>query len=382
MRIERIETYPLRIVGESSYMGSERNVQGHYFYPAGRRTVYPRAYEVLWLKVTTSDGITGWGECLSPVVPKVAATIIEELLRPLLIGADPFDSDPLYERMYDSMRERGHMSGFFLDAVAAVDIALWDIKGKALNVPVYALLGGPHRTEIPAYVSGLSGTTQSDIQEQVRRWNDQGMNRFKLHLGFGLERDLTLIDWVREAGGPNAWIAFDGHGMYRHTDALLLAERLLERGAVFLEAPIAPEDRAGHAALVRSTRLPIAVGEGERSRYQFRDILVDRAASLLQPDVGRTGLSELMKIAHLAHAFHVPVAPHLSILMGPAVAATLHADLALPNFVIQEYQPKVLEVGAPLLKTPLRVSNGQFTLPEGPGLGISIAEEVVKRFAI
>ncbi|WP_034482683.1 enolase C-terminal domain-like protein, partial [Actinomadura oligospora] len=210
------------------------------------------------------------------------------------------------------MRERGHLVGHQADALAAVDIALWDVAGRLTGRPVSALLGGAFRTEIPVYVSGLPRPTNEERAALAMEWVERGATRVKLHLG--------------------------------HVE--------------------------GHRDLARRVDLPIAIGETLRNRYELTHWLDRRATGLVQPDVGRTGITELMAMGELAAARHLPVAPHHSTGLGVVLAAGLHASAALSDLAFFEFQPTSHEVGGRVLTTPITGGATGFAVPSGPGLGV------------
>jgi galactonate dehydratase len=376
MPITAVETIPVRIRRQEAYLGAmpAGATEHAYFVRPPYRALYSAYFETVFVKVTTDDGVTGWGEALAPVAPEAVATLIDQLLTPVLLGRDPLAVDVLWTTMYDLMRERGHYGGFMLDAISAVDIALWDLCGKLLGQPVATLLGGAYRQTIPCYVSGLPRPTDAERVELALQWTARGFHDFKLAAGFGVEADTLSIRALRDALGPNSKLLLDAHWVYTLDESVRLARQLEALDAAVLEAPINPEDLEAHVQLAAAVSIPIAIGETERTRYQFRPWLVQRGADLLQPDVGRTGISELVKIARMAEAFNIPVAPHLSVGLGGCIAASVHAAAALPNLWMLEYQPPVFELANALLETPLVCTEGQYHLPSGPGLGIHIDE--------
>ena len=376
MTIRAVEAVPVRIRRDEAYLGAlPKGVDAdRYFLRPPYRALYSRHFETAFVKLTNDDGTVGWGEALAPVAPEVACTIVEQLLAPVLEGSDPLAGDALWDRMYNLMRERGYTGGFMLDAIAACDIALWDLRGKLLGQPVYALLGGPHRPDIPCYVSGLPRPTNEERVELALSWQGKGFEAFKLAAGHGVRADAESTASLRGALGDGATLLLDAHWVYSVDEALALGRRLEDVGASVLEAPLNPEDVAGHARLAAALALKVAIGETERSRYQFRPWLERRAAGLLQPDVGRSGISELVKIAQMAEAFDVPVAPHLSVHQGLGIAAAIHAAASISNLWMLEFQPPVVELANSLLEAPLVCEAGRFRLPERPGLGVAIDE--------
>lgn len=379
MKISRIDCFPLKITTPQAYLGGEvKASDSDYYYRPEYRCVYSRKMETCLVKITTDSGHVGWGEALAPVVPQVIAELITQLFAPLLTDQSPFASQVLNARMYDAMRDRGHITGYHIDALAAVDIALWDLKGQILNQPVYQLLGGAFRDQIPCYVSGLPEPDLPARCALALRWQQKGFNAIKLALGYGVQQDIENVRAIRDALGPQASLFLDAHWNYSVAQAAELANALHPLGVGFLEAPLLPEDIAGHRELRAKSPLPIALGETERTRYQFKPFIEQRAMDIVQPDVGRTGITELMHIASLAQTWNLQVAPHLSVGLGPCIAASIHVAAALPNLFMLEYQPPVFELANQLLDTPLVCEAGHYTLPQGAGLGIAINEARVR----
>ncbi|MFS2059758.1 mandelate racemase/muconate lactonizing enzyme family protein [Kosakonia cowanii] len=379
MKISRIDCFPLKITTPQAYLGGEVKASDRdYYYRPEYRCVYSRKMETCLVKITTDSGHVGWGEALAPVVPQVIAELITQLFAPLLTGQSPFASQVLNARMYDAMRDRGHITGYHIDALAAVDIALWDLKGQILNQPVYQLLGGAFRDQIPCYVSGLPEPDLPARCALALRWQQKGFNAIKLALGYGVQQDIENVRAIRDTLGPQASLFLDAHWNYSVAQAAELANALHPLGVGFLEAPLLPEDIAGHRELRAKSPLPIALGETERTRYQFKPFIEQRAMDIVQPDVGRTGITELMHIASLAQTWNLQVAPHLSVGLGPCIAASIHVAAALPNLFMLEYQPPVFELANQLLDTPLVCEAGHYTLPQGAGLGIAINEARVR----
>jgi L-alanine-DL-glutamate epimerase-like enolase superfamily enzyme len=282
--------------------------------------------------------------------------------------------------MYELMNLRGHGGGFMIDAIAAVDMALWDLKGKALGVPLAVLLGGPFRRELPCYVSGLRGQSDADKVADLRRHQDAGFSTFKLFGGFGIEKDAELMGGLLEKAPRK--VAFDALWRYDRNQALDLGRRLERLGAVWFEAPCDPEDMAGHAALARDLDIPIAGGETERTRFQFKPWLDCGAFEVAQPDMGRSGITEGVRIIDLAEAMHVPVTLHCGMGSPLMIAASLHVAAAHPQVSLMEYQPVVLKAVNRLLTTPLACREGFFVLPEGAGLGVAFDDSVLARYAM
>jgi L-alanine-DL-glutamate epimerase-like enolase superfamily enzyme len=377
MSIRSVEALPVRIRRDESYLGAlPAGVDPHsYFLRPPYRVLYTAYFETCFVKITTDEGLVGWGEALAPVAPEVAAEIIRQLIAPVLRGRDPLDGDVLWNTMYDLMRDRGHYGGFMLDAISACDIALWDLRGKLLGQPVYKLLGGAYREPIPCYVSGLPRPDDAGRVALAETWVERGFRAFKLAAGYGVEADAASIAALRQSLGTESPLLLDAHWNYTLDQAITLGRKLEAMNAALLEAPLNPEDLEGHIKLADALALPVAIGETERTRYQFKPWLTQRGADILQPDVGRVGISETIKIAHMAEAFNVRVAPHLSVNLGVGITASIHTAAAIPNLYMLEYQPPVFELANTLLENPLVCQNGAYQLPSGVGLGVTINEK-------
>lgn len=376
MQISKVEALPTRIRREEAYLGVLPEGAGReaYFLRPPYRALYSAYFETAFVKVTTTDGLVGWGEALAPVAPEVVQQIIEQLLAPALIGRDPLDGNVLWNVMYDLMRERGYYGGFMLDAISACDIALWDLRGQILEQPVYQLLGGAYRERIPCYVSGLPKPTAEERVALALEFVDQGFNAFKLAAGHGVREDTRSVAALREALGDDATLLLDAHWVYALDEAVQLGHALTDLAVGFFEAPINPEDIESHAQLAAAVAVPIAHGETERTRFQFRPWLTQKAADVLQPDVGRAGISETFKIGTMAEAFNVKMAPHLSVGLGICIAASIHTAAAIPNLYTLEYQPPVFEIANQLLEAPLVCDTGAYEIPSAAGLGVSLDE--------
>lgn len=383
MRVTKVEGFVVKFA-KAAYLGGRaedaagRRIAGDYVRHQTYRSVYSTRTETFLVRITAEDGSFGWGEAQAPILPEAVGTVVERLLGPLLLGRDVLDTSVLWAQGYDSMRERGHFGGFQVDAMAACDIALWDLKGKALGASVSELLGGRFRDHVPCYVSGLHATDPAERGRLARSWQERGFDAFKLALGDGVDADAMTVGIVREAVGGSTPVHVDAHWVYTVPEAIALGTELQSLGPGFLEAPLAPEDNRGYAEVARALTAPVAMGEELRTRYAFTDVLVARAADVLQPDVGRTGISEAAAIATVAESFHVPVALHLGVGLAPYIAASIHVAAAIPNLLTMEYQPGLFKMANRLLESPMECAEGAYAVPDGPGLGVDVSlEEVI-----
>ncbi|MEU6389469.1 mandelate racemase/muconate lactonizing enzyme family protein [Streptomyces sp. NPDC046939] len=384
-RITYVRTHVLKLRGERAYLGrledgAELTPEHGYVVREPWRSLYSGRFETLLVEIGTNDGCTGWGEALAPVGPEIPAAVVDRLLADQLLGQDPTRVRPLWHRMRELMRERGHLTGHQADAMAAVDIALWDLHGRLTGLSVAELLGGAHRDHVPAYVSGLPEPTDELRARLAVSYAEQGATMVKLALGKGIEADLATYDAVAGAA-PGLRIAVDAHWAYRIGEALTLGAELDRRGALFFEAPLAPEDIEGHRELAARINTPVAVGEAMRNRYEFAEWLGRRALRLAQPDVARTGITEATTIGELASAAHTPIACHHSVGLGVALAAGIHVSAATQDCPFFEFQADSLPVAQSILRTPIEATPAGYTLPTGPGLGIEVDADAIRELS-
>lgn len=383
MQIVEVEAFSLKLPHTESYLGvlpDGSSVPDGYTVRPPWRSLYSPRFETVIVKITAADGTAGWGEALTPVGPGVVAEIIKSLLAPQLVGHGALTPRPTWHRLSDLMRERGHLVGHQADALAAVDIALWDLAAKLQNLSLSQLLGGSYRDSVPTYISGLPRPTDSERAMLAKDWSDRDARAVKLHLGNGVEADLATVDAV-QCAAPELRVSVDAHWAYTLHEARKLAAGLADRNAWFLEAPLAPEDEDGHVELVKGSPVPIAIGETLRNRYEFDRWVTRRALDIAQPDIGRTGITEALAIAELCSAKHVPIAPHHSVGLGIVLAAGIHVSAAISNLLVFEYQPTSTDVGQSILHSPIQLTSSQFELPRSPGLGIDVDEDHIRTLA-
>jgi D-galactarolactone cycloisomerase len=387
MKITNVTAYAIKIPRDVTEArgtaGSPAPLQAgasDYRFAASYQTLYSTKIETALIKIETDAGLIGWGEAQSPVAPEVVCTIVRTILAPILMDEDPMAHERLWSRLYNAMRVRGHTGSFLLDAIAGLDTALWDIKGKALKVRVCDLLGGPFVNELPAYVSGLSGADDAARIEQAAAYQQRGFAAFKLFMDGEPADLLRLHDGLRERLGDKTKLMLDVLWRMEQAEAVGFGRELDARKATWFEAPLKPEDVNGHARLAASIDTPIAIGECWRTRWEMKPFFDAGAVEILQPDIGRSGITEGMKLCALAELHNVPVAFHLSIGLGVQIAAALHVAASIPNLMLVECNPKVWQIAETLLKASLPVGAGVVGIPDGIGLGLEIDEEKLRPF--
>jgi galactonate dehydratase len=345
----------------------------------------------LFLRIDTDEGISGWGEPIVEGRAHTVATAVGELLE-LIEGQDPGRIEDHWQTLAKGGFYRG--GAVLSSALAGIDQALWDIKGKALGVPVYELLGGPVRDRVRVY-GGLYGLTDAELVESARRQIDGGLTMVKLnpaelvaHLDTpaALRGIVDRVETVRDAIGFDVDLALDCHGRLSTPMARRLLAKLEPYEPVFVEEPVLPEYSAHLGAIAAGTPIPIATGERLYSRWDFRDVLASGIA-VAQPDLSHAGgISEVRRIAAAAETHDVALAPHCP--LGPiAFAACVQVDVATPNFLAQEqslglgYHPDADQLDYLADPSVFVTRKGHIDRPTGPGLGIEIDVDAVRRAA-
>jgi L-alanine-DL-glutamate epimerase-like enolase superfamily enzyme len=338
---------------------------------------YPPQAQTCLVKITADDGTVGWGEGHAPLGPRATRAVVEDVLAPLVVGEDPLAIECHWERMYGSMRLRGHSAGYQLEAMSAVDIALWDLAGKLLDVPVYQLLGGPFRTELLAYASGVPGSTVAERVAAAENFVARGFTAVKASIGRGdIDTDLAGLAAIAEVLRGKANLLVDAHGAYTADNALYVGRQLEKLGVYWLEDPLPPEDIDGYVRLAAALDMAVAAGETECTRWQFEERLSRRAVDVILPDICRAGgISEGRRIATVASLHNTRWAAHVSMGSAVHVAAAAHLAAASANFMIFEWSSTPNPLGDDLLLAPLRPVDGVLQVPSGPGLGITFDDD-------
>ena len=372
-----------------------RNIRTHVLAaPLSQPFAYARAWydtrTAVLVEIETDSGLVGWGECYGPA--RVNSAVVKEIA-PWLIGEDPLRTDHLWQSVYARLRDHGQ-KGVVIQGLSGIDIALWDIKGKHFGVPAHRLLGGPRRTEVRAYATGLyrrkSGDPGKYLAEEAASYVAEGFGAVKLKVGFGIEEDAAMACAVRAAIGRDVALMVDANHAYDAVAAIRLGRMIEELDIGWFEEPVLPEDIAGYRAVKAAITIPVAGGECEFTRFGFRDLLASRAIDIVQPDTcAAGGLSECKKIADMAEAFSVRYNPHVWG-TGIAIAASLQLLAVLPSHTPTSLAPvePMLEfdrtehpIRQSILVTPIEHIGGVVRVPEGPGLGIEVDRKALARFA-
>jgi L-alanine-DL-glutamate epimerase-like enolase superfamily enzyme len=379
-RIEAIEVFPLQIPRETPYLGPlEAGVQPSeqgYFIRPGNQTVYSIHDHSVLIKLTTEQGRVGWGESFGVVSPETVTTIIQNLMLPLVRGRDPHDVVAINEDIYNAMRVRGFFGGFYVDALAGVDIALWDLRGKLTGLPICKLLGSQRQVRLPVYVSGLPKATKEARAALAKEWIDKGFNAVKFAAAVANEGELAEMRAIRDAIGPDPKILVDFHWRYTDHEAIKLITALEPYDLYVAEAPVQSEDMEGQTRVAAAVKTPVAIGEELRTVYEYRPRFVQRCMSIIQPEMAHMGITNFWEVCRMAQAFHCRVMPHATIGVGVAQAASLQVSAALGNLAMHEYQHSIFDRNVYFVTGNMRCEAGYFYLPDGPGLGVEPREEL------
>ena len=340
------------------------------------------------VKVTTDDGLVGWGE-------GAAADLVDGLLAPLLIGQDPMDRAGLWERMFHALYNGNNAVGLAGSALSALDIALWDLAGKATGLPVCALLGGKVRDKVAVYATGLyytEGEFPDRLLDEARGYVAAGFKGMKTKVGgLFIAEDVARVRALRDAIGPDIHLMVDANEAYNATTAIRIGQQLADLDLVWFEEPVNAQDLDAYLEVKAALPMAIAGGENLRTRYEFKPYLTRRAYDIVQPDIMHCGgITEMQRICAMANACGIQINPHV---WGSPVmiAATLHLAATLPpcpparnaqpymQEPVMEFDRTPSAIRQELCVVPFDQEDSFVRVPTGPGLGIEVDEEVVER---
>jgi L-alanine-DL-glutamate epimerase-like enolase superfamily enzyme len=356
-------------------------------------------FNMCLVEIETDTGLVGLGEAKASVgnLGNYAAmvTLIREEMAPLLVGRDPRDVHAIWETLYNATR--AHYAaregrtfptigrrGLAMSAISGIDIACWDLLGRSLGQPVWRLLGGRYRDRVPAYASG-GWAPVGAIGKQMTQYVERGHRAVKLRVGLqdrSVEESAARVREVRETLGPEIGIMVDAHGTWSVRQAMRFARKIEDCDLAWLEEPVSAENLAGQAEVRASTDIPIAAGESEQTRFAFRDMIAARAVDICQPDVAIAGgITETQRIAALAAAHDLTVAPHL---WGSAIlfAAGLHLAVSTPCVNLIEFSRGHNPLLNDLAEERVALEDGYVLAPSGAGLGLTLRRDFVEKVVV
>jgi D-galactarolactone cycloisomerase len=387
MKITKIETFILKTaLGKESFYSSQ--------------SIFPERKSLI-VRIETNEGLVGWGEGGQWGPAEPVAACIEAVLGPRLLGRDPRQPTRIWEENYAATRDFGQ-KGTYIEAISGIDIALWDILGQSLGAPIHVLLGGAFRDRVTAYATGCyyRGEDVLNVRAMIpalaaeaRSYVDAGFTMLKTKVGLlSVEADLERLAAIREAIGPAVPMMVDANHAYNAYTAIRLGHGMEPLNVLWFEEPVPPEDREGYRHVRGALSIPIAGGECEWTRYGFRDLLAGGCVDIAQPDLTASGgFSEWSKIYGIASAYGVPMIPHVWG-SGVAVAAALHVLAATPPFPhtanpvplqnepVIEFDRNPNPLRDDLLVERIALVDGCVPVPQGPGLGIRVNEEVLMQY--
>ncbi|MEQ7007078.1 mandelate racemase/muconate lactonizing enzyme family protein [Actinopolymorpha sp. B17G11] len=359
-----------------------------------------RTFDTAVIRIETDDGMVGYGEARNAAgsAGTYAALVaaVNHELAPELIGLDPRNVVAIWDRMYNGTRagyaaDRGHVfpvlgrRGIAVAAMSGVDIALWDILAKSLGVPLWQVLGGRKATHLPAYASGGWADVEGIGAQLAGYVETGGFRSVKMRVGAmdgTVRRSAARVEAARKALGPEVALMCDAHGTFTVAEAKHFCHLVRDLDVAWFEEPVTGDDKQGMGEVRASTHIPIAAGESEYTRFDFRDLVEHRAVDILQPDLAVCGgITEGLRIGGLAAAHNLRMAPHLWA-GAPAFAAGLHFCAASASSFVVEYSLGANPMLHDLVEEDFLVCDGMVEVPDRPGLGVTVREDVVEAYTV
>ncbi len=391
MKVAKVEVFPL-------YVPLSKAIEAPISIPHADRIqhIVFGGYRATIVRVTSDEGVVGIGECMTRLAPAALKKIIEEIT-PIVVGSDPLQPEATWELLYAAMMNRGHNRGFYIEAISGIDVALWDLRAKIYNQPLYMFLGGRQRDMIPSYASSLRMREKSVVLDTAKQFLDMGFKSMKIKLGkdpAAYKADIRLVEDIRSAVGDDIMLTVDANCGY-HEDyklALRVGRELEKLGIYWFEEPISPDNIYGYKYLADHLDMALAWGESSFTRYDFANMFMERCVDIVQPNPCRVGgLTEISKIAAMSQALHIPYAPHTGSCSAVCLAVSLHIATALPHLLTfevmrsdwskEDHNP----LRHDLLLEPYDAFENGFLhapSPDKPGIGIELNEEILQKYSV
>ncbi len=376
-KIENIEVYAFDRPSDRVYLGETANgtvdLGPDYFVRKFNGTIYPKRDRSIVVCLTDSDGAQGWGETYGLVAPKAVAALISDIFGPYLKNLDADRPDQVWDQLYELQRVRGYWGGFLGDALAALDIALWDLSSRSNGQSLQAALGRAGGGQLDAYVSGLPPKTRAERVELAQAWKAKGFNKVKLPIGAVDDGDVIgEMNALRAGLGDDQDIALDMHWTHSAAETIALDHELRDMKPWYLEAPTKPEDIDAQREIAAGINAPLALGEEWRTDWDYRHR--QDACHIIQPEMGHTGVTQFMRMGRMAAHNEAQIIPHATIGLGIFMSASLRASLAA-GAVAHEFQHTIYHQNAALLEGAAPCSTGVFDIPDTPGHGVTPNDE-------
>ncbi|KAJ54409.1 hypothetical protein ACMU_18450 [Actibacterium mucosum KCTC 23349] len=378
-RVVSVDIFLFERPRDTPYLGGvgadETMIDTRYVVRGFNGTVYPLNDRSLVVRVRTAGGVEGWGETYGLIAPKATAAIIADLLGPYLCTLQLGHPAAAWQSLYDLQRNRGYWGGYYADALAALDIALWDIYAQNMGQSLQAAMGRPGGGRLPGYISGLPADTGAARLDMAQHWAAQGFDALKIPISATDDGDVVgEFARLRAGLGADHKIALDMHWAFAPQDAIALAADLAVHDPWFLEAPVAPEDIAAQVAVAKGIEAPLALGEEWRTDWDYAPRAGHGIPAILQPEMGHTGITQFQAIAKRGAANNAQLIPHATIGLGIFMAASLRASLAC-GATCHEFQHSVYGRNAALLEGSAPCEAGHFIIGDSPGLGVKPTAE-------
>ncbi|WNR45258.1 mandelate racemase/muconate lactonizing enzyme family protein [Paenibacillus roseipurpureus] len=383
LHIVDVRAIPLAAKWEHLFGGLE-NVPASLLRPAAHFQTVPRLGQFSTIVyITASDSTVGIGECWGLPLSDVTATIVNHIFRPLLIGRDPREIGQIWEMLITSAESLGHTRGFMMDAISGIDIALWDLQGKRLDQPLHHMAGGKLRDEIECYASPIrfSDNTQDTI-DNAREFTDLGFKAVKVKAGRTIEKDAAYIGAIREALGKDIRILIDFNCAYTVQQTIEFAREVEQYNIFWFEEPLPPDHVDELAQIRKAIHIPVSTGENDFSVQSFRLVAEKGAVDIINPNITRCGgITGLQRIQSAIEPHGVQTALH-GVGAGIMMSASLHMMSTLRSGLIMEYNRFLNPLRETLVEPAIAFNEGFLQVPDGPGLGCSLVEETLHKFAV
>jgi L-alanine-DL-glutamate epimerase-like enolase superfamily enzyme len=341
--------------------------------------------EIVIVEVTTESGLVGIGEALARKGAAGYARFIDGALTPKLIGRSAHDRRALWQAM--RMTLTGRTGGMLIEAIAGIDIALWDLAGQAAGQPIWRLLGGAGRQRVDAYASSINWSDDARVEAEVAKALAQGFRQIKVKIGRPVEDAVRRVKFVRRLVGDDILLGADANWIYDADDAMRVGRAMAEANYWFFEEPVPPDDHAGYRRLAQHLPIRIAAGESDFVAGDSADLVINHTLGLIQPDVARSGgITETWRIAEHAATHGVAYAPHIGWSGGVCSAASLHIAAAAENFLTYECMvfdnPLRQSLTHPVIGDVGGLRDGMLDVPQGPGLGVTLDRAMLAKLTV
>lgn len=385
--ISSLSPLHLAFKNSSYWEGYRENEISHnterFEFKKGWQTIYGRFVESPVVKVKLKDGFEGWGESNCGIGPEVVVTILDGIIGQIVMGQEFQHPKDLWNYLYDAQRGRGYSSGYWLDSMAALDIAIWDAIGKREGLPVAAMLSETPRTKIPVYLSGVRRNTLSERIQHLMKWVDQGLQGVKIFLDGDWQAGIEELSSLQNrVSNIKQWMV-DTLWMCSSEQAEMSKLHYGEKNVKFLECPLQPEDLKGHRELSTKPGAPIALGEHFRTKYQLEPWLENpRIFDVYQPDLGRIGISEFNEQMGMMSSHGIETTPHMGTGLSIFQAASLQCAAVSSPYYLQEFQGGLSDKLNLAADNAWKYEEGEFNLPSRPGIGVEIDESKLEPYII